>query len=70
MVINQYPDFFIGLASVEPLDAANRLNHAALAYAERLSPSWGSEAFSFTPPYGQYFSNDKTITILTSSPSR
>lgn len=59
--ITEYPDFFIGMASVEPLDAANRLNHDGLAYAEKALTELGLRGILFTPPYGQYYSNDKTI---------
>lgn len=59
--ITDFPDFFIGFASVEPLDAANRLHHEKLAYLDDALGKQGLRGVLFTPPYGQYYSNDKTI---------
>lgn len=60
-VVKKYTDFFIGLASLEPLDPYNRFNRAAFEYFERAITEHGSKGVLLTPPYGQYYSNDKTV---------
>ena len=59
--VRKYPDFLTGLASAEPLDKANRLNRQALDYVEKALTEYNLKGVLFTPPYGQYYSNDKTI---------
>ena len=59
-VVKKYPDFFIGLASVEPIDPYNRFNQTAFDYFERAITEYGLKGVLLTPPYGQYYSNDKT----------
>jgi predicted TIM-barrel fold metal-dependent hydrolase len=58
--IKRYPDFFIGLASVEPMDKYNRFNQKNFEYFERALEEYGFRGVLLTPPYGQYYSNDKT----------
>ncbi len=59
--VKKYPDFLTGLASTEPLDKANRLNREGLDYIEKALTEHGLKGVLFTPPYGQFYSNDKTI---------
>jgi predicted TIM-barrel fold metal-dependent hydrolase len=60
-VLNKYPDFFIGLASLEPLDPYNRFNEKAYAYLKNAITEYGLKGVLLTPPYGQFYSNDKTV---------
>ncbi len=59
--IKRYPDFFVGLASLEPLDEYNRFNKEAFDYFEKAITKHGLKGVLLTPPYGQYYSNDKTV---------
>ncbi|MGE5528653.1 MAG: amidohydrolase family protein [Patescibacteria group bacterium] len=59
--LRRYPDFFIGLASVEPMDAANRFNREAYDYLRRAFETHKLRGVLMTPPYGQFNSNDKTV---------
>jgi len=59
--IKRYPDFFVGLASLEPLDEYNRFNKEAFDYFEKAITEYGLKGVLLTPPYGQYYSNDKTV---------
>lgn len=59
--IKRYPDFFVGLASLEPLDEYNRFNEEAFDYFEKAITEHGLKGILLTPPYGQYYSNDKTV---------
>jgi len=59
--IKRYPDFFVGLASLEPVDKYNRFNKKALEYFEKAITEYGMKGVLLTPPYGQYYSNDKTV---------
>ncbi len=60
-VVRKYPDFFVGLASLEPLDPANRFNKPAFDYFEKAIEEYGFKGVLLTPPYGQYFSNDRNV---------
>ncbi len=57
--LRRYPDFFVGLASLEPLDKANRFNREAFEYFQRAIEEHGLRGVLLTPPYGQYYSNDR-----------
>ena len=57
----KYPDFIIPLASVEPLDKVNRFNRPAFDYLRKALDEYGFRGVLFTPPYGHYDSNDKTM---------
>jgi len=57
--VNRYPDFFTGLCSVEPLDKANRFNQPAFEYFKKCLDEYGFRGVLLTPPYGQYYSNDR-----------
>ncbi len=59
--IKRYPDFFVGLASLEPLDEYNRFNQEAFDYFKKAITEYGLKGVLLTPPYGQYYSNDKTV---------
>ena len=59
--VKEYPDKFIGLASLEPLDRYNRLNEKALQYFEEAVKRHGLRGVLLTPPYGHYRSNDKQV---------
>jgi len=58
--LKRYPDFFICLASVEPMDKYNRFNQKSFDYFERALEEYDFQGVLLTPPYGQYYSNDKT----------
>ena len=59
--VKRYSDFFVGLASIEPIDAYNRFNKEAFEYFEKAITEYGLKGVLLTPPYGQYYSNDKTV---------
>ncbi len=59
--IKKYPDFFIGLCSLEPMDKYNRFNQEAFNYFKKAIEKYDFKGVLLTPPYGQYYSNDKTI---------
>ncbi len=56
-----YPDRLIGFASVEPIDSHNRLNVLGLEYFEKAVGEKGFKGLLLTPPYGQYYSNDRRV---------
>lgn len=56
-----YPNKLIALASVEPLDSQNRFNVLALEYFEQAVKENGFRGLLLTPPYGQYYSNDRRV---------
>jgi predicted TIM-barrel fold metal-dependent hydrolase len=60
-VIDKYSDFFIGLASLEPMDPSNRFNSDAYVYLQKALTEYGFRGVLLTPPYGQFYSNDKTV---------
>ncbi|MBN2322189.1 MAG: amidohydrolase [Spirochaetes bacterium] len=59
--LKRYPDFFVGLASVEPIDVYNRFNQKAYDYFTNAVATHKFKGLLLTPPYGQYYSNDKTV---------
>lgn len=60
-VCRQYPDFFIHLASAEPINKYGRYNKPGFDYLKKEITDYEVRGVLFTPPYGQYNSNDKTI---------
>jgi len=59
--LQRYPDFFIGLASLEPMDKANRFHQKAFEYFKSAIEEYGFRGVLMTPPYGQFYSNDKVV---------
>ncbi len=57
--VKKYPDFFIGLCSIEPIDKANRFNQPAFDYFKECITERNLKGVLLTPPYGQYYSNDR-----------
>jgi predicted TIM-barrel fold metal-dependent hydrolase len=57
----QYPDFLIPLASLEPVDKSNRFNEGAFEYFQKAIEEHHFRGVLLTPPYGQFYSNDKTV---------
>ena len=57
----RYPDFFIPFCSVEPIDSAGRFNQKNYEYVVNKVTECGYRGILFTPPYGQFNSNDKAI---------
>jgi predicted TIM-barrel fold metal-dependent hydrolase len=52
-----YPDLFVGLASLEPVDKWGRYNRQALKYFKKAVRDYGFKGVLLTPPYGQYASD-------------
>jgi len=59
--LRQYPDLFLALASVEPLDKQGKLNSRGLEYFEQAVKEYGFKGLLLTPPYGYYCSDDPLI---------
>jgi predicted TIM-barrel fold metal-dependent hydrolase len=59
--LKRYPDFFIALASVEPIDAYGRFNKTALVYFEKAVRENGFRGLLLTPPYGRFHSDDPAV---------
>jgi len=59
--IQEYPDLFVGLASLEPIDKWGRYNRRALKYFEKAVREHGFKGVLLTPPYGQYASDDPQV---------
>lgn len=57
----RYPDFFIPFASVEPIDEAGRFSVEKYEYFVKAVDEYGFKGVLFTPPYGQFNSNDPTM---------
>jgi predicted TIM-barrel fold metal-dependent hydrolase len=57
----KFPDFFIPFASAEPLDRYNRFNKKGLQRLKTSIEEHKVRGVLFTPPYGQYTSNDKSM---------
>jgi predicted TIM-barrel fold metal-dependent hydrolase len=57
----KFPDFFIPFASSEPLDRFNKYNKKGLQHLKKAIEEHHVRGVLFTPPYGQYYSNDKSI---------
>lgn len=58
---SKYPDFFIPFCSVEPIDEAGRFNEKNYLYMEDKVKNCGYRGVLFTPPYGQFNSNDRSV---------
>ena len=56
-----YPDFFIPFCSVEPVDGAGRFHEKNYDYVEDKVTNCGYRGVLFTPPYGQFHSNDRSV---------
>lgn len=57
----KYPDFFIPFASVEPIDKAGRFSNDNFEYFTKAVNEYGFKGVLFTPPYGQFNSNDPAM---------
>lgn len=57
----KYPDFFIPFASVEPIDEAGRFSQEKYEHLKSRIDDHGFKGVLFTPPYGQYSSNDPSM---------
>jgi predicted TIM-barrel fold metal-dependent hydrolase len=57
----RFPDFFIPFASAEPLDRYNKFNKKGLDRLKASIHEHHVRGVLFTPPYGQYRSNDKSM---------
>ncbi len=57
----KYPDFFIPLASVEPIDKVGRFNKSALEYFEKAIKEYGFRGLLLTPPFGHYKADDPQV---------
>ncbi|MCX4374639.1 MAG: amidohydrolase family protein [Lachnospiraceae bacterium] len=57
----KYPEFFIPFCSVEPIDSAGRFCQKNYDYVERKITECGYKGILFTPPYGQFHSNDRAM---------
>ena len=51
-IFKKYPDYFIPLASVEPLDKFNRFNKEAFEYFVKSIEEYGFKGLLLTPPMG------------------
>jgi len=58
--VKKYPEFLIGLSSVEPMDEFNHFNQPAFEHFRKSITEDGLKGVLMTPPYGQFHSNDKT----------
>jgi len=57
----KYPDLFIPLASVEPIDSYGKFNKSALNYFVKAVREYGFRGILLTPPYGHYKSDDSQV---------
>ncbi|MDC7290078.1 amidohydrolase [Blautia schinkii] len=57
----KYPDFFIPFCSVEPIDSVGRFNQENYDYVVDRVSNYGYRGVLFTPPYGQFNSNDRAM---------
>jgi len=57
----KYSEFFIPLASIEPLDEYDRFNRKAYDYFKKAIQDYKFKGVLLTPPYGHFNSNDKTL---------
>ena len=57
----KYPDFFVPFCSVEPIDEAGRFNQKNYDYMVDKLNNKGYRGVLFTPPYGQFNSNDPVM---------
>ncbi len=56
----KYSDFFIPLASIEPINKMNRFNKESLNYL-KIAIKKGFKGVLITPPYGQFCANDRRL---------
>lgn len=59
--VRKYPKLFIALASVEPINRGGRFNKLGLRYFEKAVKEYDFKGILFTPPYGQYSSDDPQV---------
>ena len=59
--VKHYPDLFLALASVEPIDTAGRFNKPALVYFEKAIRENAFRGLLLTPPYGRFCSDDPAV---------
>lgn len=59
--VRRYPDFFVALASVEPVDPYGRFNKPALVYFEKAVRENDFRGLLLTPPYGRFRSDDSAV---------
>lgn len=59
--VRKYPELFIALASVEPINRGWQFNEAGLRYFEKAVKEYGFKGILFTPPYGQYSSDNSQV---------
>ena len=57
--VKKYPNFLIGLCSIEPLDKLNVFNQSGFDHFKKSISENGLKGVLLTPPYGQYHSNDR-----------
>ena len=57
--VRKYPNFLIGLCSIEPLDKFNKFNQPGFDHFKKSITENGMKGVLLTPPYGQYNSNDR-----------
>lgn len=57
----KYPDFFIPFCSVEPIDSAGRFSKKNYDYVVDKIENWKYRGVLFTPPYGQFYANDRQV---------
>jgi Predicted metal-dependent hydrolase of the TIM-barrel fold len=59
--VKKYPDFFLALASVEPVNKYGKFNKPMLDHFEEMVNEYGFKGVLLTPPYGQYLSDDPEV---------
>ncbi len=59
-IYQKYKDKFITLASVKQINNMNKFDKESFEYLKNITEK-GFRGFLMTPPYGQYFSNDRRI---------
>lgn len=57
----RYPDFFVALLSVEPVNKYGMFDRSALKYFDKAVKEYGFRGVLLTPPYGQYSSDDREV---------
>lgn len=57
----KHPEFFIPFCSVEPIDSAGRFNQKNYDYFVDMITNYNYRGVLFTPPYGQFNSNDRAV---------
>jgi len=59
--VRKYPDLFVALASVEPVDKLGKLNESGLEYFEKAVREYGFKGLLLTPPFGYYSSDNPEV---------